>query len=62
MKVFGNIKRPGVTGRHPLPGSALANHTFDGFGAKAFIQVPESEETESDDMKEFFPDDDSEKD
>lgn len=54
---FRHHRRPGVAGRVPLPGSALANHTFDGFGSKCFVKVTEDQETESEEMKEYFPDD-----
>ena len=45
-----------LCGRIPLPGESLANHTFDGFGSKAFVPVDDNAE-ESKDMAQFFPDD-----
>lgn len=49
-------RREGVAGRVPLPGASLANHTFDGFGSKCFVPIPDEALVESEDMKEFFPD------
>lgn len=55
LKLASIPKRVGVAGRVPLPGSALANHTFDGFGSKAFVPVPEDSE-EDEDVAQFFID------
>lgn len=47
--------RKGRAGRHPLPGVALANNTYDGFGKGCFVPVPE-DNTEDEALKDFFPD------
>lgn len=53
-------RRPGTAGRIPLPGASLANHTYNGFGSKCFVPVPEGEEEDSV-ISSFFGSEEEEK-